>query len=82
MISAQQARLKSQISSIVLEDEIYNTLINKFNNLLRTSCLRGEYSMIVPATKSEANNERFVQTLVSKGYEVDAQDFSYTVSWQ
>lgn len=82
MISAQQAKMKSHISSILSEDEIYNTLVGRFNNHLRMACMKGEYLMRIPANKSEANNERFVQELVSKGYIVQPEPFSYTISWQ
>ena len=82
MLSAKQARIRSENSRIIIEDEIYRALCCKFNGALRTACSLGErYVKYNVESYSEANNKRFVEELNNNGYTVEVNPLSYHISW-
>lgn len=82
MIDAQQARIKSEISSNVIESQAYHNLCHKFAKFLRAACAKGDYSLLLPAEKTEENNKRFVDELILNGYTVEANPLSYQIFWK
>lgn len=81
MINARQAKIYSTISKTMNDDVAYKQLMRAFTMMLKVYCAKGEYSMTLRAEKYQANNEQFIQELISNGYSVQPKHLSYNISW-